>query len=173
MKRSIVITLVIMIVITFLFDIRTGHSCQIIPAQVHQATHIIANATNTDQIGQYPADWSKYFKLTADINLSGYKGILFHRIGYDATISSASVFDGNGNTISGFTYTARSTNYIGVFGNISDAGIVKNVSLVDVNVIGNQYVGGLVGYNDGSISNCYSTGSVSGSSSDAGGLVGV
>ena len=44
--------------------------------------------------------------------------------------------------------------------------------LGNVNVVGDNIVGGLVGHNKGTVSNSYSTGSVSGSS-DVGGLVGL
>jgi len=53
---------------------------------------------------------------------------------------------------------------------------VKNLGLVDVNIkdLGNyNYVGGLVGYNNGgAVSRCYSTGTVTGNI-QVGGLVGI
>jgi len=133
--------------------------------------YLISTAEDMNQIGRNYTDWEKHFKLTADINLSAYTGTQFSRIGPDDKHAFSGVFDGNGHTISGFTYTAENSDYIGVFGNISDAGRVENVSLVDVNVTGYQYVGGLVGYNKGTISNCSSTGNVTGTY-DVGGLVG-
>jgi hypothetical protein len=134
--------------------------------------YLIFTAEDMNQIGRNYTDWEKHFKLTADINLSDYTGTQFSRIGTDEKHAFSGVFDGNGHTISCFTYTAVSGNYVGVFGNISDAGRVENVSLVDVNVTGNNNVGGLVGCNNGTISNCNSTGTVSGSQDYVGGLVG-
>ncbi|MGA2173203.1 MAG: GLUG motif-containing protein, partial [Sedimentisphaerales bacterium] len=133
--------------------------------------YLISTAEDMNQIGRNYTDWDKCFKLTADINLSAYTGTQFSRIGPDDKHAFSGVFDGNGRTISGFTYTTENSSYIGVFGNISTAGRVENVSLVDVNVTGYHYVGGLVGHNDGTISNCNSTGSVSGYQY-VGGLVG-
>jgi len=114
-----------------------------------------------NQIGRNFTDWDKCFKQIADINLSAYTGTQFFRIGPDAKHAFSGVFDGDEHTISGFTYTAADRDYIGVFGNISAAGRVENVSLVDVNTIGDGEVGGLAGYSYSTI-NCYSTGTVSG-----------
>ena len=83
--------------------------------------------------------------------------------------------DGRGYTITGLVINRSSTDYVGLFGNISTGGTVSNVSLVDVNITGQTIVGGLVGQNSGSVSNSYSMGNVSGTSTVltiVGGLVG-
>jgi hypothetical protein len=134
--------------------------------------YLISTAEDMNQIGRNYTDWDKCFKLTADINLSAYTGTQFSRIGTDDKHAFSGVFDGNGYTISGFTYTAPTRDYIGVFGDIS--GTIENVSLVDVNITGRSYVGGLVGYSGGNISNCYSAGVIRGGDNSRyiGGLVG-
>jgi hypothetical protein len=140
--------------------------------------YLISTPEDMNQIGRNYTDWNKCFKLTADINLCAYTGTQFSRIGTDASHAFSGVFDGNGHTISGFTYTAPTRDYIGVFGN--NRGTIENVSLVDVNVTGRNYVGGLVGYlegseySDGEISNCNSAGIIRGGDNSRyiGGLVG-
>ena len=77
-------------------------------------------------------------------------------------------FDGNGHTISGL-YIDSSTNDQGLFGCLDQGGTVKDLS-VSGNVSGNNFVGGVVGLNRGSVENCYNTGEVSGNS--VGGVVG-
>ena len=124
--------------------------------------YLISTPEDMNQIGRNYTDWDKCFKLTADINLSAYTGTQFSRIGPDDKHAFRGAFDGNGHTISGFTYTAADSDYIGVFGNISAAGRIENVSLIDVNVIGGGSVGGLAGRNEGTISNCNSTGNITG-----------
>ena len=109
--------------------------------------YLISTPEDMNQIGRNYTDWDKCFKLTADINLSAYTGTQFSRIGIDEMHAFSGVFDGNGHTISGFTHTAPTRDYIGIFGN--NNGTVENVSLVDVNITGRNYVGGLVGENDG------------------------
>jgi hypothetical protein len=88
------------------------------------------------------------------------------------------VFDGNGYTISGLTINSTSGR-VGMFGQVGLGGIVKNLGLINVNITGGGTVGhtgGIVGNNSGTVQNCYTTGSVSGSGtsvSGIGGIVGV
>jgi hypothetical protein len=60
--------------------------------------------------------------------------------------------------------------YMGVIGAL--AGVIDNIGLVNATVTGNVGVGGLVGVNFGTVSDSYSTGSVSGYDA-VGGLVGL
>jgi hypothetical protein len=61
--------------------------------------------------------------------------------------------------------------YLGLFGWLGTGGQIRRLGVEDVSIVGGDYVGGLVGYNDGAISYCYSTGFVSGDQY-VGGLVG-
>ncbi|MHC4316695.1 MAG: GLUG motif-containing protein [Planctomycetota bacterium] len=146
-------------------------------------------------------DWDKHFLLCADIDLSAYTGTNFNIIGTGYSNSFTGVFDGNGHTISNFTYTSTGTNYIGLFGyvrgEINDLGLIDaevdagtgryvgslagrlrygtitNCYVQGASVSGDRYLGGLVGRNyPGTITNCYSKGSVSGDDY-VGGLVGT
>ena len=80
--------------------------------------------------------------------------------------------DGLGHTVSKLYINRPEQNYIGLIGYTQQAQI-RNIGLLDANIRGWNYVGGLVGWNDGdsSIHSAYSTGSVSGNIS-VGGLVG-
>jgi hypothetical protein len=63
---------------------------------------------------------------------------------------------------------------VGLFGAIvewDEGGIIENLSVVNSNITGDIGVGGLVGLNGGTVSNCYCTGKVTGESR-VGGLVG-
>jgi hypothetical protein len=85
--------------------------------------------------------------------------------------SFTGIFDGQGHEIRDlFVNRPDQFRDAGLFG-IVDHGVVENLSVVNVTVIGNHSVGGLVGLNKGTISNSYSAGSVAGNSS-VGGLVG-
>ena len=84
-------------------------------------------------------------------------------------------FDGNGHTISNLyiDYSDQSDdNYLGLFGRTRSESVIHDIGLVAVDVSGRWHIGGLVGYNDGAISDSYATGEVSGRSQDVGGLVG-
>ena len=70
-----------------------------------------------------------------------------------------------------YTSTTRLTTNIGFFG-YTDGATIANIGLENVDVTGNNNVGGLVGYNDGGgISNSYAAGTVEGND-EVGGLVG-
>ena len=81
-------------------------------------------------------------------------------------------FDGNGRTVSNLFISRSGADFIGLFGYTGSGSVVKRVGLLNVNVIGNNSVGALVGYNrGGAISDSYATGNVIGSHR-VGGLVG-
>ena len=105
--------------------------------------------------------------LTADINLTGKE---WTPIG-DNDNRYTGTFDGGNYTITGLTVNQEGTNYVGLIGFIGSDGTVKNVKLENVNITGSYYVGGVVGYNSGSVTACTSSGSVEGSI-DVGGVVG-
>jgi len=139
--------------------------------------YLIYTPEQMNAIGANPADWDNYFLLIGDIDLSNYTGTQFNIIGTSSN-PFVGVFDGNGFTISNFTYTATDTNDIGLFGCIGyfanvTGGRIRDVGLVSVNIDadnGNN-IGGLVGSAIGTISGCYVKGVVKGNN-NVGGLVG-
>jgi hypothetical protein len=165
--------------------------------------YLIYTAEQMNKIGLYEEDWDKHFKLMADIDLSSYTGTDFNIIGIDWR-PFRGVFDGNGHTISNFTYTSTGRDGIGLFGYVgwwTEKGEIKDLGLIDPNVdagtgdyvsslvgelrngtitgcyveggsvSGNEDIGGLVGSNFGTITTCYSEGSVT-DRGKVGGLVG-
>jgi hypothetical protein len=116
---------------------------------------------------EFAADANYWFvdyhiHLETDVNLAGrtYSLAVIH--------SFTGVFDGNGHKISNLTIDEG----LGLFGRIVD-GEVRNLGLEGGTVSGWGEVGGLVGCNGGSVSNCYSTGDVNGKGKFVGGLVGL
>ncbi len=81
-------------------------------------------------------------------------------------------FDGRNHTIYGLNINRTDMDYQGLFGSVDLSGKISNVGLIDLNVSGDRYVGGLVGENIGTVSNSYATGDVYGSGGTVGGLVG-
>jgi hypothetical protein len=123
-------------------------------------------------IGADANDWDKHFILLADIDLGGYTGTSFNIIGNDVNAFTGA-FDGNGNTISNFTWNSANDYRIGLFGYLGGDGVIRNLELenVDVNVVGGYMIAGLVAENNGEINGCSLEGTVSGSESWIGGLV--
>ncbi len=80
-------------------------------------------------------------------------------------------FNGNSKAVSGLYFNDSEAWYVGLFGWVDTNGIVKNTGVINSYFNGDWHVGGVVGWNYGTIENCYNTGEVSGSS-DVGGVVG-
>ncbi|MBR2734177.1 MAG: hypothetical protein IKD80_08040, partial [Selenomonadaceae bacterium] len=116
------------------------------------------------------------FKLNDNIDLSG---VDFAPIGYytDANNNNPfkGTFDGNnsaGYKISNLTVNTPDNNFVGLFGCVGTGGTIQNITLTDVNITGKNNVGGLLGDNEGEVTNCTVSGTVGGNSY-VGGLVGL
>jgi len=110
-------------------------------------------------------DLTKYLSEDGNDNGQGWIPILhFH-----------GSFDGKGYKISGLWINRPSKHDIGLFLQALEGTVIKNLGVEIDNskggVKGNEFVGGLVGLLNGTISNCHVTGNVSGSKI-VGGLVG-
>jgi hypothetical protein len=152
--------------------------------------YLIYTAEQMNAIGADANDWDKHFKLMADINLSVFTGVDFNIIGYWRSYSDnhpfLGLFDGNGHTISDFTYATLRQNDIGLFGCLGIGGEIKDLGLEDVNIeimdlgfegsnfypVNGHIIAGMVAWNVfGTITDCYVTGNVKGNRK-VGGLVG-
>jgi hypothetical protein len=147
-----------------------------------QDPYQIASAADLMLLGETTADYGKHFILTADLdldpNLPGRKVFDKAVIAPDVEDSAgdyqgipfSGLFNGDGHTVSRLTITGA--DYLGLFGGLGSGAEVKNLGVVDVEITSSGYsVGGLVGYNSGTLSRCYSTSMVRGGHC-VGGLVG-
>ncbi|MCL2718229.1 MAG: hypothetical protein FWE14_05560 [Lachnospiraceae bacterium] len=101
----------------------------------------IGAAAQLDEIRHNP---DGNYRLVADIDLGGTTWVpisTFH-----------GMFDGNGHTISNIKVNQPSSNNSGLFG--VNRGVIKNLKLQNVEMAGNNYVGGLAAFNTGIITNC-------------------
>jgi len=138
--------------------------------------YLIYTPEQMNTIGAEPNDWDKHFKLMADIDLSRYRAAEFNIIGNGFLPAFTGVFDGDGHTISNFTYTSTGKPCVGIFGYIDgpDARI-SNLGLIDPNVDGGTGigVGSLAGWVEtGTITDCYATDAGIAGKTCVGGLVG-
>jgi len=146
---------------------------------------LIYEAEELNLVGLFPCEWDKQFKLMADVDMSGFDGrdgkppfntiAPGHVAGFEEMLAFrgtafTGLFDGNGYTISRLTVETHECG--GLFGGLGSGGEIRNLGVVDVNMIGSFCVGGLVGFSEegSSVTHCHSTGTVSGWY--AGGLVG-
>ena len=140
--------------------------------------YIIRTGAQLAYLGEYvTAGWDTtgiYFRINDDIDLNGSVH-LWTPIGYYQSWSNdrrfRGHFNGNGHVISNMR-VSQTGNRAGLFGDIDETALVENIALANADVRGEDYVGALVGYNNGGeISNCVAIGQVAGNGR-VGGLVG-
>jgi hypothetical protein len=139
------------------------------PRQVSTLDNLLWISTNI-------SSWGDDFIQTANIDASATSswnmGVGFSPIG-DATINFTGNYNGDSYTITGLYINDDTASYIGLFG-WADSATIENLSMINVNINGDAYVGGLLGYGlpEVTINNCFSSGSVTGDDRFAGGLAG-
>ena len=116
------------------------------------------------------SQWSKNFIQTANIdasgtaswNYDGYSATLgFSPIGNDYTnYPFSGTYNGQGHIISGLTINRLYNSYVGLFGYTLPSSSISNLSLINVNITGSFFVGGIVGVAQGIITNCNTSGTV-------------
>ena len=146
--------------------------------------YLIYTPEHLNALGAEPNDYDKHFILTADIDLD--PNLPGNQVFDRAVIAPAEdppyfvspglgppfvgVFDGGGHTISNMTIMGGAS--LGLFGCLAPGAVVSNLGLHEMEVNGTGgSVGGLAG-SGGIITNCHSTGKVSGDGW-IGGLVGA
>lgn len=105
-----------------------------------------------------PDDWDKHFIVTDDINLND---VTVTPIG-NSTDRFTGEIDGDDYVIRNVDINMPGGTYVGLLGFLGSEGQIKNLGVVDVSISGDQRVGGLAGQSFGTISNCYSTGLITG-----------
>jgi hypothetical protein len=143
-----------------------GTSIKITTPPALMNVFFIPTAARLYELQQNVSYYSYYCIVTADIDLTAYSS--WTPIGNWQT-SFTGIFEGNNHIITKLTINNPGINNQGLFANVS--GTIKNVILTGINVSGYDSVGGLAGYNQGSISGCSVSGTVSGAAR-TGGLVG-
>jgi hypothetical protein len=125
--------------------------------------YLINDVSDFKQLLAFGQDGALKFRLKNDLDLDHETNFYIPYL--------AGRFDGNGHKISNLSFSCDFISQVGLFGYLASGGAVTGVSAENVNITGHGIVGGLVGDNDGTVSNSYSTGRVAGYWS-VGGLVG-
>ncbi len=139
--------------------------------------YLLSTAADLATLANTPADWGKWFILTANVDLQSTP--VTTPIG-TRTVPFTGVFDGAGHRIEGLVIndTAALSRPLGLFGVLGPLGLIERLQLVapSVRSTGNMSVGALVGElaQDAIVQQCgVEQGAVSTPSSDAaGGLIG-
>ncbi|HLD67533.1 MAG TPA: filamentous hemagglutinin N-terminal domain-containing protein, partial [Pseudomonas sp.] len=101
------------------------------------------------------------YALAQELDASGttYTGAL---VGSSENTPFAGTFAGLGHTVSNLTISTSNSNTTGLFGYTGSISLIRDIGLVGGSVTSMSSAGGLVGSNQGRISNAYTTGTVSG-----------
>lgn len=137
----------------------------------------IANANHLNNVRNYLGEENddKYFFQVANIALeeapwNEEEG--WEPIGTSPEESFQGHYNGNGYVITGLMIDREEGNHQGLFG-YTIGGIIVDLSVTDINISGQDWVGGIIGYSRStSVLNSYSTGTVSGRNR-VGGLTGL
>ncbi|MFN2362719.1 MAG: GLUG motif-containing protein [Halarsenatibacteraceae bacterium] len=114
---------------------------------------------------------NKSFKQIANIDLSAFViGSGWKPLGHKQEKFSGN-YNGNNFSIFNLYIDSPESQDLGLFGAISEYSRLENIKLEKVKIIGNSYVGGLVGWNEGELSNCSVQGIIK-ADKDVGGLIG-
>lgn len=125
--------------------------------------------TNAEELQAMNADLGAHYVLESDIDASETED---WDNGFDPVGEFSGSVDGNGYEINGLHIDRSGEDNVGLFGYVDEGGAVENVGVVNNDITGDSYVGGLVGTNFGSVSESYATGSITGGQY-VGGLVGT
>ncbi len=134
----------------------------------------IATADDLIELGNTTDDYSCYFQMTKDIDLSNYtfdKAV----IAWDTDPATDNFqgylfqgsFDGNGHVITNLVINNPNADFLGVFGNAGGApftgiygAVIKNLGVENVYVNGHDYVGGIAGSVE-DVLKCFVSGNIS------------
>ncbi|MDD5086277.1 MAG: GLUG motif-containing protein, partial [Candidatus Nanoarchaeia archaeon] len=126
--------------------------------------YLIKNISDFKHLLKLGQNSSFNYKLEENLDLADEKDFFISYL--------AGEFDGNNKTIQNLNFNYSFVSSVGLFGYAGTGSEIKNIGLIDVDVTGSDYVGGLMGYNYYStVSNSYAMGNVTGSDY-VGGLMG-
>ena len=141
----------------------------------------VSNAEQLNKVREYMGS-GIYFKQTANIDLTAYlasggagynEGKGWVPIGSSESSPFKGNYDGSGYTITGLTIVSTE-DYQGLFGYGKQYTNLKNINLLEVNIKGKAFVGGLIGnFFFGQLENCHVSGKVEGTGDFVGGLAGL
>jgi len=116
--------------------------------------YYINNVSDFKSLLIFGQNSSLSFKLNSSLNLENESDFYIPYLSAD--------FNGDGNNISNLNIDLSDISYVGLFGYVTSSAVINNTGLLNMDVKGNDYVGGFIGYGSGTISNSYTTGNVSG-----------
>ena len=109
--------------------------------------------TTADELFEVRNALSASYKLMNDIDLTEWIQENSPSQGWSPIGTFSGTFDGNGKTIKGLFIKRPTTDYVGLFGQLSYTGKVENLCIDKPVITGKDYVGVVAGFSNGSIGN--------------------
>jgi hypothetical protein len=116
--------------------------------------YLVNNISDLEELLAFGQDGSLRFKLTSNLDLGGEANFCIPYL--------AGEFDGNGHKILNLTLNSDSASPVGLFGYLAPGGKVTQLGIENADVVGGYIAGGLVGGNNGIVSDSYCSGNVAG-----------
>ena len=126
--------------------------------------YLVNNVTDFKELLAFGQNAFLRFRLNNDLDLATEPDFYIPYL--------AGEFDGNGHKISNLNFNLDFISNVGLFGYLGYGGKLADLGVENVNIIADHGIGGVVGFNQGTMINLYSTGTVTGNSA-AGGLAGI
>ena len=124
--------------------------------------YIILSIDHMNQLAEYTGSTQGlHFRLDADLDykdengVNGWNGVNGLGLGFKTIAHFSGTFDGNGHYISNAWVSGSGRDHHGLFGTLDLYGTIKNLNLVNLEIIGLVNVGGIVGAIEGGyVINC-------------------
>ncbi|QOX63307.1 LysM peptidoglycan-binding domain-containing protein [Anoxybacterium hadale] len=135
-------------------------------APLYNAVKNVYEVSKPEHIMYMSGDWKDgaprdgHYVLTTDIDMSAFED--FIPIASEKEAGFIGTFDGQFHMIKNLKvhYPKKYVGLFGYIGNENQPAYIKNLALINCDIIGQQNVGGLTGVNYGTITNCVVTGKI-------------
>jgi hypothetical protein len=116
--------------------------------------YLVNDVSHLRELLAFGQDISLRFRLTNDLDLGDEADFYIPYL--------AGEFDGNGHKIINLALSSDSASQVGLFGYLAPGGKVTQLGVENADVTGTCIVAGLLGGNNGIVSDCYSSGNIAG-----------
>lgn len=162
-KTVIEALLCILLACSVVGTVMAGNLDPVAPTRDEQGRYLLKTPANllylSKNWGGDDAPRDGYYLLAEDIDMSGISG--FEPIGKDKEHCLLGTLDGHNHCIRNLSVDRPGKKYVALFGYVGNDFVeahIKNLALIDINVVGTQNVGSFAGVSYGTIENCFVTG---------------
>ena len=115
----------------------------------------------------------RFYKLTANISLGGFDSDENSANGNWTPIGTNNnrflgSFDGNGFAVKQMKIDLSAMDFVGLFGCTAEGSVIQNLGVENCSITGQYYTGGMVGFAYGTVTGCYTTGTIDGEKNTGG-----